>query len=201
MPSSILGNTTFDGGVLTTMGTPDDEFHLRWSPNGNVYAVEESKVPDDLRAKEWSGWFASDESGSTIVGDSHGRAFHGYIDTIQSLGVSRVRLHGAGEFPKTSWPVMFTAVIPDKNSEAATQDPILVISDFAENIYFPIICIYKSGTVYPKVFMANETEAGVKTLMSNTPAVIETVTGEQVQECGYMSWTNYHTGEDISSVQ
>merc|ERR1711881_792490 len=135
---SFIPIPTLKDGLMTSMSTLDNEFRLRWSPNGNTYAVEEKKVPADAKGKEWSGWFASDETGSLIIGDTHGRIFHGHLDTIQNLGVSRVRLHGADQIPKSAWPVMFAATIPESRNTSttalATQNPTMIISDVEGNI-------------------------------------------------------------------
>jgi hypothetical protein len=64
------------------MGDPDVSVHIRYSPNGNVFAVPEAKVPTNAKDQEWTGWFASDESGSITLGDSLGRMFHGYQESI-----------------------------------------------------------------------------------------------------------------------
>jgi hypothetical protein len=64
------------------MGDPDGSVHIRYSPNGNVYAVPEAKVPTNAKDQEWTGWFASDESGSITLGDSLGRMFYGYQESI-----------------------------------------------------------------------------------------------------------------------
>ncbi|KAF2261374.1 hypothetical protein CC78DRAFT_535667 [Lojkania enalia] len=198
-PPSSLGNTTFDGGIYTSMGNPDGSVHIRYSPNGNVYAVPEAKVPTNVKEQEWSGWFASDESGTITLGDSLGRMFHGYLDTIQNDGVSRLRLHKPDELPKTAWPVVFSALLePSENSTAlAAQDPTLVLADPSDGIYVPILCIYEREGVYPKMFMANDTETGAATLMSNEPAIIAKVTGEKVKQCGTMPLTNWRTGQEV----
>ncbi|PVH74542.1 hypothetical protein DL98DRAFT_537333 [Cadophora sp. DSE1049] len=189
---------------MTSMSTLDNEFRIRWSLNGNTYAVEEKKVPADAKGKEWSGWFALDETGSLIIGDTHGRILHGYLDTIQSLGISRVRLHGADQISKSAWPVMFAATIPESRNTSsvalATQNPTMIISDVEGNLYFPIICVYKSEKVFPKQFMANSTDDGIPTLMGNSAAILENMTGEEVQECGFMTWTNFHTGQSIIQI-
>lgn len=84
----------------------DDDFRIRWSQNGNVYFVPPEKAPRVAdSAKDWSGWFAADESGGLIVGDTHGRFFHAYVDTLDELGVSRLRLHEPDQMPRTTEPL------------------------------------------------------------------------------------------------
>lgn len=182
------------------MSTLDNEFRLRWSPNGNTYAVEEKKVPADVKSKEWSGWFATDATGNLIYGDSHGRLFHGYIATLQNLGVSRLRLHSGDSVPQTAWPVMFAGTIPDNSTSLATTNPTMIMTDIEGNVYFPIVCVYESEKVFPKVFMANDTTSGIETLMSNEASILENITGERVKECGFMLWTNFRTGQNIGDA-
>ncbi|KAF2692076.1 hypothetical protein K458DRAFT_425896 [Lentithecium fluviatile CBS 122367] len=181
------------------MANPDGSVHVRYSPNGNIYAVPEAKVPTDVKEHEWSGWFASDESGSITFGDSLGRMFHGYQDSIQEQGISRLRLHKPNELPKTAWPVIFTALLQDNVNSSAlvTQNPTLLLADPADGVYVPILCVYEREGMYPKMFMANDTETGAATLMSNEPEVIARITGEKVKRCGTMSLTNWRTGQEV----
>ncbi|KAH8649512.1 hypothetical protein BGZ60DRAFT_569901 [Tricladium varicosporioides] len=193
-----IGNTKFDGGILIKMTTRDDDkaFRLRYSPNGNTYAVEESKVPAEDKNREWSGWFASDPSGVFVFGDSHGRFYHGYRNTLLDFGVSRLRLHKPDEMPQMAQPMVFASVIPDSNS-SSTALPYMVISDLGGDVYFPIICVYANKKVYPKFFLANDTQTGVNTLLSNSPEILKEVTGGNLKECGYVPLTSGIAGMDI----
>ncbi|KAG9229774.1 hypothetical protein BJ875DRAFT_488610 [Amylocarpus encephaloides] len=214
MQTRAIGDTTFEGGILTMMTTRDEDrtFRLRYSPNGNTYAVEEDKVPEEEKASEWSGWFASDPSGAFIFGDSHSRVYHGYTDTLIDFGVSRLRLHKPDQMPKTAQPMVFASIIPEEdisavnasapvaaNSTISPEMPYMIISDMGGNIYFPIICVY-DGTVYPKMFMANDTVSGVETLMSNSPEILRTVTGANMKECGYVPLTNGILGKTVGTL-
>ncbi|KAH8879751.1 hypothetical protein GQ53DRAFT_833907 [Thozetella sp. PMI_491] len=202
-----IGNSTFDGGIMAKMYTRDlsnegQEIRLRYSPNGNTYGVSPDKVPQEDSSKEWSGWFAADTSGAFVVGDSHGRFFHGYRDTLLSMGVSRLRLHAPDEMPRTAQPIVFAAATLEGSPENGTESqlPYLVASDLGGDIYFPILCVYDSGKVYSKLFIANDTETGVATLMSNAQEVRSQVTGATVKECGYVPLTNGLSGVDVSQV-
>ncbi|KAH6952505.1 hypothetical protein BKA56DRAFT_681969 [Ilyonectria sp. MPI-CAGE-AT-0026] len=201
-----IGAITFEGGILSKITTRDEEssFRLRYSPNGNIYAVADNKVPEEDKAKEWSGWFATDPSGVFVFGDSHGRFLHGYHDTLLESGVSRLRLHKPDEMPKTTQLMVFASIIDDftnSSFEEPSDLPYMVASDLGGNVYFPIICVYASETVYPKMFLANDTEVGAAMLMSNDPEILRTVTGAEVEECQYMPLTNGIRGMDIEIVQ
>ncbi|CAK7215121.1 hypothetical protein SBRCBS47491_002374 [Sporothrix bragantina] len=201
---SSIGNSTFDGGIMAELYTHDlgdtsKGLRLRYSPNGNTYAVSPDKVPQGVDStKEWSGWFAADSSGAFVVGDSHGRFFHAYTDTLATLGVSRMRLHEPDEMPKTAQPIVLAAATLANST--STGLPYIVASDLGGGIYFPIICIYESGSVYPKIFLAKDPDAGAATLMSNDVDVRKQVTGAAIKSCGYVPITNGVMGVDISQV-
>jgi hypothetical protein len=213
-----LGETTFDGGIVSNMYTRDNDrsFRIRYSPNGNTYAVAENKAPEEDKNREWSGWFATDPSGTFVFGDSHGRLYHAYHDTLLQFGVSRLRLHKPDRMPRTAIPIIFASVVDDSaivgnqnstgisfansTSTVPANMPVTVISNLGGEIYFPIICIYASQKVYAKLFLAEEIETGVATLMSNKPEIINRITGGQVQECGYVPLTNGIQGSDIGSL-
>ncbi|KAK4105537.1 hypothetical protein N658DRAFT_123209 [Parathielavia hyrcaniae] len=200
-----IGETTFDGGVMAKMFTRNEaeSFRLRYSPNGNTYAVAESKVPAEDKDKEWSGWFAADESGAFVFGDSHGRFYHAYQDTLAELGVSRLRLHKPDRMPKTATPVVFASVVDDgvAGGAEAGDMPYLMVSDLGGDIFFPVICVYASDQVYPKVFLVKDVEAGVATLTSNRPEVLQAVTGGSVKQCGYVALTNGVPGSDVGLLE
>jgi len=192
-----IGDTTFDGGIMSKITTRDEEqtLRLRYSPNGNIYAVPESKVPQEDKDKEWSGWFATDESGIFIFGDSHARFLHGYQDTLIELGISRLRLHEPNAMPKTSQLIVLATVQDDENPVdtpgVGSEVPYLISSDLGGDIYYPIMCTYASGDVYPKMFLANDTLTGVERLMSNDAEILDLVTGAEVEECQYAPLTNW----------
>lgn len=199
-----IGDTTFPDGKMSRLFTrdPSESFRLRYSPNGNTYAVSESKVPDYARDDEWSGWFSADSSGTFVYGDSHGRFFHGYSDTLESLGVSRLRLHSPDDMPIPAWPVVWASVVeedePEEFDEIPSDMPFMMIADLAGDVYFPVHCVYSSEEVYGKIFVVKDVDAGIETLMSNAADVLAKVTGDPVVECGYVAITNGLRGVDVA---
>jgi hypothetical protein len=120
--------------------------------------------------------------------------------------------------PKTATPVVFASVVddspqnatagilPSTNSTANTTTvpanmPYMILSDLGGDIYFPIICVYDSETVYPKLFLAKDGETGVATLMSNRPDILRTVTGSAIKQCGYVPLTNGNPGSDVGLLE
>lgn len=200
-----IGDITFEDGILNQITTHDgnETFRLRYSPNGNTYAVPESKVPEP--EKEFSGWFATDPSGAFIIGDSHGRFYHAYLDTITKFGVSRLRLHKPDEMPKTAQLMVFAGVdvadqVDTLPPDGQTEIPYLMLSDLGGDVYFPIMCVYADEDVYPKIFLANDTDTGAQLLMSNDPLIVDNVTGGNITECGYVPLTNGVGGQDIAII-
>ncbi|KAF2452657.1 hypothetical protein BDY21DRAFT_154277 [Lineolata rhizophorae] len=179
-----------EGASFTQIRTLDGSIEVHYSPNGNSYAVPLNKVgaaPDG--AEDLSDQFSADPTGAMALGDTLGRYFHGYVDTIRELGVSRLRLHKANQMPETASIMSFAAVENDEGG-----DPFLVLADLAGDIYFPIICTFAEG-IYPKLFLANDTDIGATTLMD--PALRETITGNDVIECGYLPLTNAQPGTEL----
>lgn len=76
--------------------TTDGAWDVHWADNGNLYAVDPKKTKDTRSAK-----FAAPAKGF-VIGDLRGRAFHGYVDTIRTYGVSRFRLSDEHHVPKTA---------------------------------------------------------------------------------------------------
>jgi len=209
--TSPSGESTFEGGLLSQITSHDSDKTLRlhYSPNGNTYAVPATKAP--VAELDWSGWFALDPSGAFITGDTNGRFYHGYRDTILEHGVSRLRLHKPDQMPKTAQLMILAGILndaPDAGEEAVSIPeqgntwndktlPYLMASDLGGDVYFPIVCVYEKGDIHPKVFIANNTESAVATLMSNSPEIVASVTGGNVTECGYVPLTNGLEGVDI----
>lgn len=93
--TSSVTNTTVDYTVIDSL---DGVMDIHYADNGNLYAVSansttSSGVDDTILFAAVNG---------TIVGDSDGRLFHGYADTLTRLGVSRFRLADGDHIPLTS---------------------------------------------------------------------------------------------------
>lgn len=161
----------------TVLNTADGSLEIHWADNGNLYAIGSntstaSGVDDSI--------LFSATDGGKVVGDSDGRLFHGYVDTLANLGVSRLRLADADNLPITS--VMLTlAPVPLKDNSA-----VMLAFDTAGNPYYPLLCVYDN--LYPKIFIAKDVEAGSAAL--EDAANVGTLTGGSVKECGFFSFGN-----------
>lgn len=94
-----LSNMTAPVLNYTVLNAADGGLEVHYADNGNLYAISDESTTahgiDDTIL------FAESASG-TVVGDSEGRLLHGYVDTLASLGVSRLRLSDGNHLPKTS---------------------------------------------------------------------------------------------------
>lgn len=93
--TSAVTNSTVD---YTVIDSTDGVMEMHYADNGNLYAVganssTSSGVDDTILFAAVNG---------SIIGDSDGRLFHGYVDTLASLGVSRFRLADGDHIPVTS---------------------------------------------------------------------------------------------------
>jgi hypothetical protein len=93
-----FSNTTAPTLQYTVMDSLDGALELHYANNGNIYAV--SANSSSASGIDDSVLFSA--SNSTVLGDSQGRLFHGYVDTLSSLGVSRLRLANGDDMPSTS---------------------------------------------------------------------------------------------------
>lgn len=94
-----LSNMTAPVLNYTVLNAADGGLEVHYADNGNLYAIsDESYTANGI---DDTILFAESVSG-TVVGDSEGRLLHGYVDTLASLGVSRMRLADGNHLPKTS---------------------------------------------------------------------------------------------------
>lgn len=78
--------------------TSDQSIGLHYADNGNIYALPQGNGSlVDMSTIS----FASTNDG-ILTGDVESRIFHGYVDTLASEGVSRLRLSRADHMPKTA---------------------------------------------------------------------------------------------------
>lgn len=167
----------------TVLNAADGSLEVHWAYNGNLYAVgtdytTESGLDDSI--------LFSTSDGSSVLGDSDGRLLHGYVDTLNDLGVSRLRLADGDSLPITS--VMLTLAPVDPG----TGPSIMMAFDTAGNSYYPLLCVYED--LYPKIFIATDPDAGSTVL--EDPANIETLTGGPVTECGFFAFGDGAQGDN-----
>lgn len=94
-----LSNMTAPALNYTVLNAADGGLEVHYADNGNLYAISDDSTT--AHGVDDTILFAESVSG-TVVGDSEGRLLHGYVDTLASLGVSRLRLADGNHLPKTS---------------------------------------------------------------------------------------------------
>ncbi|KAI9894548.1 MAG: hypothetical protein M1814_001902 [Vezdaea aestivalis] len=160
----------------------DDIFMLHYGANDNIFAV----ASEATSFVDGSGVFSS--LGEFVVDDSDGRVLHAYVDTMASIGISRMRLNDSEKFPNTP---RLSSLAPSDNPGA---DPsVLVASTSAGEVFFPPICVHNAQTkLAPKLFLAKYMDAGAKALAY--PKLAETLIVGKIDECAFMQWQNGESG-------
>ncbi|KAF7540137.1 hypothetical protein G7054_g1538 [Neopestalotiopsis clavispora] len=154
-----------------------------------------------------------------LVEDGAGRYLHYYNNTMSKLGVSRLRVADEDDLPAEGVVVVMMpySVSGDEESDAATaavkkrdgeeadpdttdyDDYSYYAVDPEYNFFYPAVCTYTDGSL-PRMFLVNDTEAGVAKLKES--ALIYTVTGGTVDECYTLSLVEakYKSDDDYAST-
>ncbi|KAF3909687.1 hypothetical protein AA313_de0208351 [Arthrobotrys entomopaga] len=191
-PTDDISNATFVNGAVTKLFVRGQDLRLHYAPNGNTYVRPNKALPAGANVSnstKWDGYFLTDEAGSDgyVIGDSLGRYYNAYNDTLIKYGVSRLRLHYIDEMPRTATLIVMAPVV-DSNATQADV-PYIMPNDMEGNFYIPVMCLYEIDTILPKIFIANDT-TGVATLKSNTADILRDVTGSKVKDCLALPLTN-----------
>ncbi|KAK7051042.1 hypothetical protein VNI00_005154 [Paramarasmius palmivorus] len=171
-------DTTYDG--LISISSMDGSLEVKWNNNGNLYVIPAGNELDNSNL-----FLVEDE---IIYGDSFSddnpRYLHAYVDTLQSLGVSRLRLASVDQMPLTSVYVMFNRYqVTDASNQPVDVLLATTTSTDSEAYYYPIVCIY-GDKQYSKLFLATDPENGPKVLQD--PQYQATLTGGLVSSCAYL---------------
>lgn len=94
-------NLTQENPDLVQITTPDKNGTIVAAANGNMYAMPSALIASDPSATSAS-LFTQDEDENLIYSDAAGRVIFGYADTMQSMGVSRLRLGAVDAVPKSA---------------------------------------------------------------------------------------------------
>ncbi|KAI3607092.1 hypothetical protein WG66_007900, partial [Moniliophthora roreri] len=173
--ATTVDNTTYDGRI--SIGSLDGTLEIKWNNNGNLYVIPGKSADFDN-----SNFFAVEDE--MIYGDyfddTNPRYLHAYVDTLQNLGVSRVRLASVDETPSTSVYITFNRY----EVNDASNQPVEVLlattsSTDPEMYYYPVVCVY-GDKQWSKLFLVQDIDAGVKVLQD--PQYQATITGGLVTE-------------------
>jgi hypothetical protein len=153
------------------------DYNVMYCSNGNMY-LKDSAEKAGLGCDEL---FAYNEH--TVVGDGQGRYFYFHDDTMESAGVSRLRLgdektpvSGTSAVAMPAWSAAETETEFDADIEG-----LYVVVDYVNgNMYWLTFCTYTDQQP-PKIFIVSDLDAGITVLES--VHVKYSVTGGNVDEC------------------
>ncbi|TEA21620.1 hypothetical protein C8034_v003582 [Colletotrichum sidae] len=186
---------SFDGYWFSTLHLQNDNnFVLASCSDGNVYVQQKkafAELPYYISCNTlWAGFNNSVVSGPT------GKVLHYYNNTMERLGVSRLRTAVRSEIPGGSVYLALTPYNHDNNDATAR---ILAAIDPDEHIFFPAVCTYKDGQS-PKVYLVGaDFEAGLATLKS--PDLAYTVTNGLVDDCRLLFLDITERDDDFEAAQ
>ena len=187
-PSPVQNDGNTGTAATTTysvLSSQDGRFDIHWAQNGNLYAIASNDTTDSISdpADADSQFDTNDVTtqfatltGSIILGDSDGRALHGYTDEINQYNLTRIRLHPPDAMPATA---VLLSLRPAKDLDGGPD--VLAAQDTAGNTYFPVMCVYNK--LYPKILLASDPIAGATKLIG-----LPQITGPGVTTCGYISF-------------
>ncbi|KAF2152859.1 hypothetical protein K461DRAFT_312395 [Myriangium duriaei CBS 260.36] len=183
-------NTTgVDGKPITFKELVDSTqaYSLTACPDSNVYMQPRSQVLS-LTALSCASVFQYRYN--MIVGDGNSRMFHYYIDSMNSMGVSRLRIHDNHNIPDGS---EFATFVPSNTGNLGgrvgggkgdTNIYMMVRSSEKQGFLrlYPALCVYQdSAKNPPKLFVIKDPHTGLATLESK--AVQNSITGGAVSKC------------------
>lgn len=199
---SVAYNTT-DGYEFVPLVDPTVSLALVACGNGNVYVVNSASKSLEFCSKVWSVY------GGLLVGDAAGRIIHIYSNTMNKVGVSRLRVSDGRDFPKEAVPIVFARPKAGSNANANGQPmpqnstapaadvaSMFVAADPDLNFYYPIVCTYTTNTP-PRLFVVADPVAGISMLQSND--VVYSITGGFVDTCAVMPIVQGKYGGDVEN--
>lgn len=179
--------------------TSDGTIGLHYADNGNVYALPHGN--DSL--VDLSTIFFSTINEGVITGDVESRIFHGYADTLDSIGVSRFRLSRPDHIPiifrsysnnRTCSVSMHSAFFTEltscrtlQQSDSPYYPNVLVALDSAHNVYYPVVCAFDELD-FPRVFLTKNPEEGANGLMRQD--VVDDITGVLPEVCEFVPFVS-----------
>lgn len=158
------------------------QYLLTACPDSNVYMQPRSQAVA-LTGRTCASIFQ--KRYNNIVGDGNSRLFHYYTDSMERIGVSRLRIHNSLTVPKGAVFVTFVS-----GNDLGYLDPRLsdgknvfwAARDHLMRKFYPVLCTYKNAAENPpKLFLVRDLDAGLVRL--TMPAIESSVTGGAVSKC------------------
>ena len=164
-----------------------DNTELGVGEDDNLYLYESAGADSD-RWLYLNGTFVSSADESLVL--------HYYADTMESLGVSRLRVSETASIPVTADVLTFVAV---RDTEQGKQGIVQQGADLFPatsdgKIFYTVICDYGDGAS-SKLFVVEDIEQGVARLTQDDLQYI--VTGGAVSQCQYWPFKAAVTGLDL----
>jgi hypothetical protein len=165
-----------------------DTTELGVGEDDNLYLYDSAGADSD----KWlylNGTFVSSADESLV--------FHYYADTMDALGVSRLRVSETSSIPVTADVLTFLAVRDTEAGKAGIvqQGADLFPATTDGKIFYTVICDYKDSNASSKIFLVKDPDAGVARLVEDDLQYI--VTGGAVQQCQYWPLKAAVTGLDL----
>ncbi|KAM3522280.1 hypothetical protein NHJ13051_005770 [Beauveria bassiana] len=151
--------------LLTTTGTS----MVASCNDGNLYVAAASNETNNKCSAMWP---TSKES--VIPFDGSLNVMHYYASAMSAVGVSRLRSSPAYKIPNDA---VVTVLVP---APAADGSFFYMAADASNKVFYPIVCEFASKAV-PRVFLAKDLSAGIKTLEGGS--VADSITGAKVERC------------------
>lgn len=165
-----------------------DTTELGVGEDDNLYLYDSAGADSD----KWlylNGTFVSSADESLV--------FHYYADTMDALGVSRLRVSETSSIPVTADVLTFLAVRDTEAGKAGIvqQGADLFPATTDGRIFYTVICDYEDPSASSKIFLVKDLDAGVARLVEDDLQYI--VTGGAVQQCQYWPLKAAVSGLDL----
>jgi hypothetical protein len=136
-------------------------------------------------------------NGTFVSSADESLLFHYYADTMDALGVSRLRVSETASIPVTADVLTFLAVRDTEIGKAGIvqQGADLFPATTDGKIFYTVICDYEDPSASSKMFLVKDLDAGVARLVEDDLQYI--VTGGAVQQCQYWPLKAAVTGLDL----
>lgn len=137
--------------------------------DGNIYAAAKSTDTTKACSSEW----AKGNDG-TVGFDGAMRSMHFYSDTMNAVGVSRLRVSTVAKAPNNA---VAAVMVPVKDAKGAS---VYAVAGPNKQLFYPAVCDFADGSP-SKVFLTKDLGTGLDVLKGQD--VIDTVTGGIVKKC------------------
>ncbi|KAK8116773.1 uncharacterized protein PG998_005054 [Apiospora kogelbergensis] len=184
--SDYLSNADYDE-MLKQAGAEDGD---KDNTDGSVYVQLRDETGQYLLSTDASGTFNlvpadAADADKTLVSydnvtteDVEGRLFHYFPDTMKAFGVSRFRLAGTEDWPRTANVI---ALAPVNYGELADTPGVYVAADTQGNFFYTIVCNIQGRP--SKVFLVDDPSEKRLESLKTQKDLQWTVVGGVVEEC------------------